>query len=143
MRRFISKRAKPFDFNVFYPKSYLLPVQFVVILGLTATVMMTGCDRVKDEYYEGQGQAERDLAKGELKIAVVDGATVPAFWDYTDLLRKRYRIGWCIHSLPANPRAAEAWVRGYNEVSLPKIERQFGTNILKQTLADAQKLNGQ
>jgi len=100
---------------------------------------------VRDAYVEGQGQAERDIAKDELKIAFVDGALsdsdMPiAFWDYTDILRKRYHIGWVVYSLPANPDAVKAWVRGYNGVAEPKIERQVGAQVLKEALLEAQKV---
>ena len=103
------------------------------------------CDRVRDEYANGEGQANRDVAKGEFKIAFVDGTIADtnapaAFYEYTGLLRTRYRIGWVIYSLPDNPRAAEAWVRGYNEIAGPRVERQVGVQVLKETLSEAQKL---
>lgn len=115
---------------------------FTICLATVASLILAGCSREHEEYIEGQGQAERDLAKGEFKVAIVDGSNMPAFEEYTELLRKRYRVGWCIYSLPVNPPAAEAWVRGYNEVASPRIEREIGSQILKQIMADARKLHG-
>jgi hypothetical protein len=115
---------------------------FAMCLATVTSLILAGCSREHEEYIEGQGQAERDLAKGEFKVAIVDGSNMPAFGEYSELLRKRYRIGWCVYSLPANPSAAEAWVRGYNEVAAPRIEREIGSQILKQTMADAETLHG-
>ena len=113
-----------------------------VYLAVVTAFIVSGCSREQKEYVDGQGQAERDLAKGEYKIAIADGSNMPAFWEYTELLRKRYSIGWCVYYSPhANRRAAEAWVRGYNEIASPRIEREVGAQILKQTFADAQKLH--
>jgi hypothetical protein len=83
-----------------------------------------------------------DVKSGQLKIAFVDGVNITNFWEYTQLLQKRYAVRWLVYSLPANPRAAEAWVRGYNEVATINIYRRFGTNILNQALADAQPIGG-
>ena len=63
-----------------------------------------------------------------------------AFWDYTEILRKRYNVGWVVYSLPASPDAVKAWVRGYNEVAGPKVERQVGAQVLKEALLEAQKV---
>jgi hypothetical protein len=108
---------------------------------VAAIIIMTGCSQEHQEYIEGRGQAERDLAHGEFKVAIADGSNIPAFAEYAELLHQRYRIRWFIYSLPANPRAAEARVRGYNEVASPRIEREIGAQVLKQTMADAQKLH--
>lgn len=114
-----------------------ISLKFVIQLTLVA-MLVTGCDRVKEEYYEGRSRGAIDVRSGQLKIAFVDGVKMTNFWEYTQLLQKRYAIGWLVYSLPANPRAAEAWVRGYNEVATADIYRRFGTNVLDQTLADAQ-----
>jgi len=135
MRHHGSEKIERFGFYLWHLKPRLLPARRVGILGVIAIVMLTGCDPAKEEYYEGQGQAERDIAKGELKIAVAEGTNLPVFWDYTELLKTRYKIGWYI--------STPAWTRGYNEVALPKIEQKLGTNALSQTLADAKKLHGQ
>ena len=105
-----------------------------VALILCVLPLVSSCERVRDSYVEGQGQAQRDIAKGELKIAFVDGVLVSSnapvtFWEYTDILHRRYNVGWCIHSLPDNPDAVRAWVRGYNEVAGPKVERQVGAQV--------------
>jgi hypothetical protein len=118
-----------------------------LIFGLLPFICMlsAGCDRVRDNYVEGRGQAERDIAKGELKIAFVDGAVsnsdMPvAFWEYTDILRRRFSLGWRVYSLPNNPDAAKAWVRGYNEVAGAKVERKVGLQVLKEVLSEAEKI---
>lgn len=115
---------------------------FAICLAAVATIIATGCnrDRVQEEYLNGQGQAEADLAKGEFKIAFDDGTIMPEFYDYTELLHKRYNVDWCSESLPANPQAAMAWVRGYNEVAGPRVERKIGAQVLKETRLEAQKL---
>ena len=102
---------------------------------------VVGC-RAHEEYLEGRDQAEIDLAKGILKVAIEDGTNMPAFGEYTVLLRDRYRIGWISYSLPSNREAAAEWVRGYNEVALPRIKTDFGAQVLEKTMADAQKLHG-
>ena len=104
-------------------------------MGMAASFIAIGCNRQSEEHQEGRWQAERDIAKGEFKIAFFDGSVIdtngPAsFYDYTGLLRTRYNIGWCSYSLPANPRAAEEWVRGYNEVARPEVERRIGAQVL-------------
>jgi hypothetical protein len=101
---------------------------------------LSGCSQEDEKYHSGRARAKRELAQGQINIAFADPIKEP-FYSYAELLRSRYHISWCVYSLPGNPKAAEAWVRGYNEVMLPRIESQFGTNILKQTLADAQKLH--
>ena len=118
-----------------------------VCLATIAAFIVVGCSREHDEYIEGRGQAERDLAQGTFKVAFVDGTValadnihMSAWTEYTKLLRQRYGIGWTVFSLPAYPHAVEAWVRGYNEVAAPRIEHEFGIGVLERTKADAQKL---
>jgi hypothetical protein len=105
----------------------------VVILAL-AVLVFFGED---DHYQEGVRQAQRDLEKGELAIASEDGKEVSAYRQYTALLRERYKIGWIIYSLPAKPKAVEDWVRGFNLVMLPEIQRRYGSNVLDLTMAEA------
>ena len=112
-----------------------------------AVIISAGCSREHEEYINGQGQAERVSAQGAFKVAFVDGTVAladdidtSAWGDYIKLLSQRYGIGWTVFSLPAYPRAVEAWVRGYNEVAAPRIEQKFGVGGLERTKADAQKL---
>jgi hypothetical protein len=109
---------------------YPMKSVFVICLATVVALLMGGCNREHEQYLEGQGQAERDLAKGELKVAISDGSNMPAFAEYTELLRKRYRVGWCV--------STEPWVRGYNEIASPRIKQEIGTQILKQTMTEAQ-----
>jgi len=101
---------------------------------------LCSCSRAREEFVNGQGQAERDLAAGEMKIAFAEGTNMPAFWEYTDLLQKRYNIGWVVFSLPADRSAAAAWARGYNEVATRRIEHEITVQALKQTMTDALEL---
>ena len=117
--------------------SSALTMCFVIFFTIIATT--TSCSRKSELYLEGQGQAERDLKNGLFNMSEAESNNVPAYPEYMDLLHKRYGIGWCESSLPGDPRAAEEWVRGYNEVALPKIEQKLGAEVLKQTMADAQK----
>ena len=97
-----------------------------------AATQMTGCSQ-DEKYLEGQGQAKRDLGRGEFMVAIADGTNMPAFVEYTDLLQKRYHVGWVV--------STPSWVRGYNEVAGPEVERQVGVQVLKQTLLDAQSMH--
>ena len=63
----------------------------LVAIGLEA--IMCGCNREKEEFVNGETQARQDSAAGESKIAFAEGTNLPAFWKYTDLLRKRYNRG--------------------------------------------------
>jgi hypothetical protein len=122
------------------------PKPLALGLTLVAVVTFCSCGRERGEFTNGHGQAERDLAAGRLTVAFTDGANpdgtnVPAFWEYTDLLRKRYNIGWVVYSLPADPKAATAWVRGYNEVAIPRIEHEIAAHVLAQAMKDAQELH--
>jgi len=121
-------------------KSRWFTRQLPALIWLGALLLMTGCDEVQEQYHEGQNRAERDAANGELNVALADGTHMAEYPEYTSQL-KLYGIHVIICSLPANPPAAAAWARGYNEVSSAKIADQLGTNFLKQTLADARKLH--
>lgn len=96
---------------------------------------------VRTKFYNGEGRANSDVEKGQTNIAIANSNHMPAYWEYSDLLRKRYGINSCVYSLPDNPDAEEAWVRGYNGVTMPTIERKFGTNFLAQIYAEAKKLH--
>jgi len=113
---------------------------FTALLG--TVLIATGC-RKHEEHLNGRDQAKRDLGKGILRVAIEDGTNMPAFGEYATLLRSRYNIGWITYSAPANRDAAAAWVRGYNEVALPRIELQFGPGVLTKTMTDAEKLHAQ
>jgi hypothetical protein len=119
---------------------------FVGCILIAVLVITNGCsdDTAQDRYLDGRGQAEADLAKGSFKVAFVDGSissNMPEFYDYTGLLRTRYGIDSFVYSLPANPQAVFAWVRGYNEVAGPSVERHVGAQVLKETLLEAQKIH--
>ena len=120
---------------------YRIKLLLALCVAAVVASMVVGCRREHDEYIEGREQAERDLDKGEFKIAYADGTNTPAFWQYTELLHRRYHIDWCSYSLPINRPASEAWVRGYNEVALPRVEQEVGVQTLKQVMSDAQKLH--
>ena len=91
---------------------------------------------------KGRGQAQRDLAHGEYKIAIAEGTNMPAFWEYANLLRKRYHISCGVYYAPySNHCYAEAWARGYNEVASPRIDREIVSQVLEQTMVDAKKLH--
>src|SRR5687767_10002896 len=110
----------------------------VIICGV---LLATGCSRESEEYLNGRASAREDVAKGILAIAHAESSQLPACWFYyEELLQTNYGVQRHVYSLPANPRAAEAWVRGYNEVGQPEIERRFGTNVLKRTMAEAQTI---
>jgi len=113
-----------------------------IALLICLALLFVGCGRVHEEYINGQGQAERDAAKGNINVAYGGDARIePANGEYAELLRKQYHIGIRSYSLPTNPEAAEAWARGYNEAMLPVIERKFGSNVLQQAMAEARKLH--
>lgn len=127
--------------------SNVMKLLLPVCLAAIAAIIVVGCSREHEEYLNGQGQADRDLAQGRLNVAFVDGTVAlaenintSAWADYTKLLRQRYGIGQTVFSLPAYPHAVEEWVRGYNEVATPRIEQEFGVGVLERTKADAQKL---
>src|SRR5262245_44022928 len=116
------------------------------VLGVVsvASILLGAChrDRASDKYIEGKGAAERDITKGERKIAFVDASisdsnTPAAFWEYTEILRRRYDVGWVVYSLPNDPEAAKSWVRGYNEVAGPKVEHQIAAQVLKSVSIEA------
>jgi hypothetical protein len=114
---------------------------FITVLIAAAGLLFGSCGRVHEEYANGQGDAERDAAKGMFNVAYGNDQIEPANGEYADLLRKRYNIGIRGYSLPAKPKAAEAAARGYNNVMMPLIERKFGTNVLEQTMAEARRLH--
>jgi hypothetical protein len=104
-------------------------------------ILSAGCSRSSEEYRNGRATARADANKGILAIAYAESAQLPACWFYyEELLRTNYGVQRYVHSLPVNPQAAEAWSRGYNEVAQPEIERRLGTNVLKSTMAEAQKI---
>jgi len=109
-------------------------------------ILLVAChrDRTRDNYLEGKGVAVKDIEKGERQIAFVDASisesnTPVAFWEYTEILRSRYRVGWVVYSLPDDPEAAKSWVRGYNEVARPKVEHQIAAQVLKDVSTEAGK----
>jgi len=113
----------------------------MVIVAALLALLAGGCGRAGEEYSNGRSLAATDLAKGVLHVAYADGVQRPAWArDYDQLLETNFGISPTVFSLPSNPSAAEAWVRGYNEVAQPEIQRRFGTNVLKRTLAEAQTL---
>jgi hypothetical protein len=114
-------------------------VSFAISL-LVVGVTIAGCnDRASEAYIDGQGQAERDIASGTLKIAYAEGS-MPMYPDYQELLQGRYHIGSVTYSAPGSPIAAAAWAKGYNEVASTKVRCAIGDQVLKQTMAEAQKL---
>jgi hypothetical protein len=104
-------------------------------------LLTTGCSRSSEEYRNGRAAARTDVSKGTLAIAYAESTQLPACWFYyEELLRTNYGVQRYVHSLPADPQAAEAWARGYNEVGQPEIERRFGTNVLQRTMNEAQTI---
>ena len=111
-------------------------------LAAIAIATLSGCTEEHNEYVKGRGQAQRDLAHGEYKIAIAEGTNMPAFWEYANLLRKRYHISCGVYYAPySNHCYAEAWARGYNEVASPRIDREIVSQVLEQTMVDAKKLH--
>jgi len=99
-----------------------------------ALFIVIGCDNRNHELYlEGKGEAERDLKKGLFTISIPDNTNMPAFYEYVDLLRKRYHVGSVVVS--------ENWSHGYNDVALARVEREIGEEALKQAMRDAQGLH--
>jgi len=106
-----------------------------------ATVLIASCTREHEGYLDGRADAQRDIAKGVLNVAYADGTQYPACTgEYMELLRKKYGVHQISYSLPLYPKVVEARARGYNEVAQAEIKRRFGSNILTQTMAEAQTL---
>ena len=82
-------------------------------------------------------QAQLDIAKGTLNVAFADRGDNLTFGDYTEILRMRYGVGMVVYSFPKSFAAEEAWVRGYNEEVIPRIQQQFGSNVLKEAMREA------
>jgi hypothetical protein len=129
----------------FFQMRQILAIFIAVAIGCA----LVGCDRAKEEYYNGRSLAQADKSNGQLKVAIVDGAiydpkidgtNMMPFWICADILYKRYHIQWVQFSLPDNPQAVREWVRGYNEVMDPEIKARFGTNIFQQTVAEALRI---
>jgi hypothetical protein len=112
-----------------------------VSLVTVAVIVTVSCNTELERYLDGRGQARRDLARGEFNVAIADGSNMPAFYEFNKLLYTRYHIGCTGFSLPANPRAAEAWVRGYNAVAEPRITSKFGDQVLSRTMSEAEELH--
>lgn len=114
-----------------------------LILILCSVAVLTGCSREREEYLNGRALAKQDIRSNFLHVAFGDSGeidTPPWTSDYVRLLERDYGIRPVWFSLPSNPRAVEAWVRGYNEVAQPEIERRFGAKALSRTLADSRQL---
>ena len=108
-----------------------------------SVALITGCSREREEYFNGRAFATQDVRSNILHVAFGDPGQIPSPpWtaNYVGLLQTNYGIQPVWFSLPSDSRAVQAWVRGYNEVSQPEIERRFGTNALSRTLANAHKL---
>jgi hypothetical protein len=105
------------------------------------TMLLNHGDRVREEYQNGGRRARADVTKGVLAIAYAESAQLPPSWFYyAELLWTNCGVQRVVFSLPANPRAAEAWARGYNEVAQREIQQRFGTNILNYMMAEAQTM---
>ena len=112
------------------------------LFALCSAAVLTGCSRESEEYSNGRAFAAQDVKSNVLHVAFGDIGEVdspPWTANYAGLLETNYGIQPRWFSLPTNPRAVEAWVRGYNEVAQPAIEGRFGTNVLSRTLADARR----
>src|SRR5262249_34162382 len=108
------------------------------IFVLCSVAVLTGCSREREEYFNGRASATQDVRKNVLHVAFGDSGEIdspPWTANYIGLLQTNYGIQPVWFSLPSNPRAVEAWVRGYNEVAQPAIENRFGTNVLSRTIA--------
>jgi hypothetical protein len=121
-------------------------MRLFVIIAIWGALFAIGCsrNRVEEEYRNGHSTARADVAKGYLAIAYAESTHTSAYWFYYEgLLRTNYGVQCYIVTLPANPQAAEAWARGYNEVGQPEIERRFGTSVLQRTMNEAQTIYDQ
>ena len=116
-------------------------MRLLSVIIICGVLLATGCSRESEEYRNGRALARKDVTKGILAIAYAESTQLPACWFYyEELLRTNYGVQRYVYCLPANLRAAEAWARGYNEVGQPEIERRFGTNLLRSTVAEAQAM---
>lgn len=117
----------------------LMWIMIPIVLGILAWLIFGNQDQ--DYYKEGLHTAHNDLQNGKIQLAYREGEQIAAFRQYTQLLRKRHDIGWIIYSLPARPEEMTNWVTAYNEVMIPEIHRRFGSNVLNQTMLEAQTLS--
>ena len=89
-------------------------------------------------YQDGRENARKDVGENKLVIETF-GLPPPSDDYYATLLAERYhiqvrRVAGCV----ADDKIV-GHVKGYNEVSKAEIERRFGSDILKETQAEAQR----
>jgi hypothetical protein len=109
-------------------------VYLLIAAGVSATVYWWGHDA-----REGARDAERDIAKGELRMKCYG---LPARWSqqYHALMRERYGIemetvGGCVVT-----ENVASYTRAYNEVMEREIERRFGRHVFDDVAEDAREL---
>ena len=79
----------------------------------------------------GQTEARRDLTNGVLKIKSA-GLPAPSAFVFSELIKERCHcelqfVCGCMVS-----DGVSAYIKGYNEISKPRLYEKFGTNILDQ-----------
>jgi hypothetical protein len=91
------------------------------------------------DYERGRSDAQRDISRGVL-VYEFAGLPAPTDDELTRVLRERYSIE--LRRVAGDEIRIDAisHMVGYNEISLPEIERRFGKGIL-QKAADEAKAN--
>lgn len=92
-------------------------------------------------YYKGQADARRDIRHHHIAIAssVGPGYPSPAF---EKLLLHRYKIYILIVSTDEMTDEDYGYRTGYNDVSMPEIERRYGKGVLDRAHAESEKKGG-
>lgn len=89
-------------------------------------------------YRAGRADAARDIARGY--FAVEEFGRLPVFEDeYVKLAAKRYGIHVKVLAGCIVDEEIAGHAKGYNEISMPAIERRFGKSALLETENEVQR----
>ena len=94
-------------------------------------------EKLKRAFEEGRRAAAEDVKKGRL-VYYAGGLPPPHEELFAEILRNEYKVSLVLTGCVINSEEFQRGL-GYNEVSVPEIERRYGKDILKQVDERAQK----
>ena len=114
-----------------------LAIPLALFFSLCVTHAQGKDENLKRAYEEGRRAAVEDIKKDTL-VYHVGGLPAPYDELFTEILRKEYKVAVAHTGCVVNTEYFQRGL-GYNEVSVPEIERRYGQGILGRVEERARK----
>jgi hypothetical protein len=112
-------------------------IPLALLFSLGVTLAQGEDEKLKRSYEEGRRAAAEDIKHDRL-VYHVGGLPAPYDELFSEILRKEFKVAVAHIGCVINTEEFQRGV-GYNEVSVPEIERRYGEGILGRVEERAQK----